>query len=128
MWYSLLADFILCIHLVFVLFVVAGGFFALRWRRVIFAHVPAAAWGALVELSGWACPLTPLELWLRQQAHEADYRGDFIGHYLLPILYPGGLTREIQIWLGIGVVAINLLVYGWLWHKTYRHSLAGHPR
>lgn len=112
----------------FVLFVVAGGFLALRWRRIIFVHLPAAVWGALVELNGWVCPLTPLELWLRQQANEVGYREDFIGHYLLAVLYPDGLTREIQIGLGVSAVAINLLVYGWVWHKTYRHSLAGHAR
>lgn len=125
MWFSLLADVILCLHLLFVLFVVAGGFLALRWRRVMFAHLPAAAWGALVELKGWVCPLTPLELWLRQQANEVGYKGDFIGHYLLPVLYPEGLTREIQIGLGIGVVVINVALYGWLWKRRCRHGAAG---
>lgn len=124
MWYSLLADIVFCLHLGFVLFVVAGGFFALRWPRVIFAHLPAAAWGALVELNGWICPLTPLEHWLRQQATGRGYTGEFVGHYLLPILYPGNLTRELQIGLGIGVVLINLVVYGWLWLRMRSRGAA----
>lgn len=117
MWYSLLADFTLFIHLGFILFVVAGGLLAFRWRAAMFVHLPAAAWGALIEFGGWPCPLTPLEQWLREQANEAGFRGDFIGHYLLPIIYPGSLTREIQIGLGIGVVAVNLIVYGWVWQR-----------
>ena len=117
MWYSLLADLTLFIHLGFILFVVAGGFLAFRWRAAMFVHLPAAAWGALIEFGGWLCPLTPLEQWLREQANGAGFRGDFIGHYLLPIVYPGSLTREIQIGLGIGVVAVNLIVYGWVWRR-----------
>lgn len=117
MWYSLLADFTLFIHLGFILFVVAGGLLAFRWRAAMFVHLPAAAWGALIEFGGRPCPLTPLEQWLREQANEAGFRGDFIGHYLLPIIYPGSLTREIQIGLGIGVVAVNLIVYGWVWQR-----------
>lgn len=118
MWYSLLADFTLLIHLGFILFVVAGGLLALRWRAAMFVHLPAAAWGALIEFGGWLCPLTPLEQWLREQANEAGFRGDFIGNYLLPIVYPGSLTREIQIALGIGVVAVNIVVYGWVWRRV----------
>ena len=114
MWYALLADLTLLVHLMFVLFVVGGGLLAFRWRRIIFAHLPAAAWGALVEINGWICPLTPLEQWLRHRAQESVNQGDFIGHYLLPVLYPEGLTRNIQIVLGLLVVAVNLVVYGWL--------------
>ncbi len=117
MWYSWLADLILCVHLGFVLFVIFGGLLVLRWRWIVWLHLPAAAWGAVVEFSGWLCPLTPLENWLRKQAGQADYRSDFITYYLLPILYPDDLTRDVQLLLGTVVLAINILVYGWLWRR-----------
>lgn len=112
--YGFLADGVVVIHALFVLFVVGGGFLALRWRRVAWLHVPAAVWGALVELAGWVCPLTPLEHWLRARAGETGYGGGFVEQYLLPLLYPGGLTREIQVVLGLLVVVVNGVVYAWL--------------
>jgi hypothetical protein len=112
--YRILADFVVGLHLLFVVFVVAGGLLVLRWRRLAWVHVPAAAWGALIEFAGWVCPLTPLELALRSAAGESGYPGGFIEHYMLPVLYPGALTRGIQIGLGVLVLALNLLVYGYL--------------
>jgi hypothetical protein len=118
MWYSWLADLILCMHAGFVLFVICGGLLVLRWWRIAWLHLPAAVWGATVEFSGWVCPLTPLENWLREQAGEPGYRSDFVAYYLLPILYPDNLTRDVQLMLGTVVVAIIISMYGWLWLRS----------
>jgi hypothetical protein len=107
----ILADLLVLVHLGFVLFVVAGGALVLRWPRLAFAHVPAAVWGAWIELSGGICPLTPWEKSLRERAGQAVYAGDFIGHYVLPVLYPVDLSRDVQIWLGLGVLLTNLALY-----------------
>jgi len=115
MLYGVLADLVVILHLAFVVFVLFGGLLALRWRRVRWLHLPAVAWGAAVEFGGWICPLTPLEIWLRMQGGESGYSSDFIEHYILPLLYPADLTREVQIVLGAMVVAINLAIYGWVW-------------
>jgi len=109
--YGLLADIIVIVHAAFVLFVVAGGLLAFRWKRVAWVHLPAAAWGALVECLGRVCPLTPLENWLRARGGELGYEGEFVGRYLLPVLYPAALTRELQVGLGALVVVVNALVY-----------------
>jgi hypothetical protein len=121
--YALLADAVVIVHLGFVVFVVGGGFLVLRWPWLAWAHVPAAAWGALIELAGWFCPLTPLEHWLRHAAGGEAYGGGFVEHYLLPVIYPGALTREIQIALGIGVLAVNAAAYALVWRK--RRRMAG---
>ena len=112
MVYSLLADGVVVVHGLFVLFVVLGGLAVFRWRRLARLHVPAAVWGAWIELSGGVCPLTHLELWLRRLAGEGGYHGGFIEHYLVPLVYPEGLTRGGQIALGLLVAALNLAVYG----------------
>jgi hypothetical protein len=109
-----LADLVVLLHAAFVLFVAAGGLFALRWPRVVWLHLPALAWGAGIEILGGVCPLTPLENALRSTVGDAGYSGDFIAHYVLPWLYPAGLTREIQILLGLGTLALNAAIYGWL--------------
>jgi len=113
--YQLLASLVVMIHLLFVLFVLFGGLLVLRWRRIAWLHLPAAAWGVLVEFTGWICPLTPLEHWLRTQEGAAGYDGDFVLHYLLPILYPEGLTHNIQLILGALVLIVNIVIYGWIW-------------
>lgn len=120
MIYQLLADLVVLLHLGFVLFVVFGGLLALRWPRARWVHLPAALWGAWIELAGWVCPLTPLENRLRELGGEQGYSGGFIQHYLLPLLYPAGLTREIQIGLGLLVVVFNLVVYLAVWRRTRR--------
>jgi hypothetical protein len=114
MWYSWLANLILCLHAGFVLFVIFGGLLMLRWRWIAWLHLPAATWGAVVEFTGWICPLTPLENWLRAQGGETPYSSDFIAQYLLPVLYPEDLTRDLQLLLGAGVVILNAAVYWWL--------------
>jgi hypothetical protein len=114
MGYTLLADLVVFLHASFVLFVLFGGLLILKWPRALRLHLPAMAWGALVEFSGWICPLTPLENWLRLQAGEADYEGDFVQRYLLGLLYPDGLTRDMQLGLGAVVLIVNVSVYTWL--------------
>ena len=128
MFYRPLADVLVLLHLVFVVFVVAGGFLVLRRPRLVWVHLPAAAWGFLIELFGWICPLTNLEVDLRRMGGEAGYSGGFVEHYLLPILYPTGLTRGHQLFLGLLVVAVNGGVYGWwLWSRR-KDALAGGGR
>jgi len=105
------ADVLVAAHLAFILFVVFGGLAVLRWRRLAWVHLPATIWGAVVELAGWICPLTPLENRLRTAGGEAAYSGDFVERYLLPIIYPSSLTREVQVALGVAVVLFNVLVY-----------------
>ena len=112
--YQLLADLIVLVHIAFVVFAVLGGFLALRWPRFVWVHLPAVIWAAIVELCGWVCPLTPVENWLRSRTGQTGYPSDFIAHYVLPMLYPEGLTREMQITLGIFVLLINLSIYGWI--------------
>jgi hypothetical protein len=94
-----------------VIFVVLGGLLVLRWRWVVWLHLPAAAWGALIEFAGWICPLTPLEKWLRRQGGLGGYEGGFVEHYILPLLYPRDLTRNVQLTLGVVVIVVNLLIY-----------------
>ena len=114
---ALLADLVLAAHAAFLVFVVLGGLAVLRRPRVAWIHVPCALWGAWVEIAGWVCPLTPLEISLRWAAGEAGYAGGFLEHYVMPVMYPAGLTREIQVGLGIGVLALNLGVYAVLWRR-----------
>jgi hypothetical protein len=119
---SLLADAVVVLHFAFVAFVVCGGLLVLRWPRVAWVHAPAAAWGAIVAVAGWVCPLTPLEVWLRERAGEAGYRGDFVDRYVMPLLYPDWLTRPSQLALGIAVVAINAAIYTLAWRLHQRRS------
>jgi len=114
MFSSIAANFIVLLHVNFVLFVAFGGFFAIKWRRLAYLHLPAAVWGILIELMNWQCPLTPLEQELRQAAGRAGYSGGFIEHYLLPILYPSGLERDTQLALAVIIVVVNVVAYGWL--------------
>lgn len=117
----LAADLIVVAHLVFIVFVMVGGVCVVRWRWVAALHIPAALWGALVEFTGWICPLTPLENEFRQAAGMAGYSGGFVEHYLLPLIYPPGLTRTIQIVLGLLVVTVNGAAYAVVaqrWRQT----------
>jgi hypothetical protein len=127
MVYRALADGVVIFHFVFVLFVGGGGLLALRWPRLAWAHLPAASWGAAIELTGVICPLTPLEKWLRVQGGLAAYEGGFIAHHILPVLYPSGLTRPTQIALGAGVLLLNLAIYTLLWRRLRRPTPATAP-
>lgn len=111
---ALAADLLVAVHFAFILFVILGGLLVLRRPRIAWLHLPAAAWGALIEFFGWPCPLTPLENHLRAAAGQVGYAHSFIEEYIEPVVYPAGLTADIQIWLGVGVIAINVLVYAWV--------------
>ena len=124
---SLLADLVVAVHFLFVLFVVFGGLLVLRWPRLAYLHIPAAIWGAAIEFGGWICPLTPLEQWLRRQAGDAAYSGGFIEHYILPLLYPSALTRSLQITLGLSVLAVNLIIYAYAFRKRRTRSSIPSP-
>jgi hypothetical protein len=115
--YGFLADVVLLLHGAFVVFVVAGGLLVLRWLRVAWVHVPTALWGAVIEFAGFICPLTPLENAWRRAAGGEAYQGGFIEHYVTAVLYPSGLTRPIQIALGMLVLGINASVYWKLWRR-----------
>jgi hypothetical protein len=105
------AGLVVLAHLSFVLFVAAGALLGLKWPRAIWVHLPAVAWAAYIEFSGGICPLTPLENELRARAGLEFYSGDFVARYLFPVLYPGGLTREAQVGIGLVVLAVNLGLY-----------------
>jgi uncharacterized protein DUF2784 len=115
--YRALADAVLILHLAFILFVVLGGLLVFWRRRLAWLHLPAVAWGILIELAGWICPLTPLENWLRMQGGERGYSGGFIEHYLASLIYPDGLTRELQWLLAALVIAINAAIYFRVWRR-----------
>lgn len=106
-----LAAAVVLVHLLFVAFAVGGGLLSIRWPRVAWVHLPAAAWAAFVELSGRVCPLTPLEQLLRQKAGLEPYAGDFVAAYLFPVLYPEGLTRNAQFASAGMVVVANVIAY-----------------
>ena len=114
MVYNLLADLVVLVHFLFVLFSLLGALLVIRWRKIMWLHLPAALWAAGVEFSGKICPLTPLENGLRLKGGGAGYAGDFIGQYLLWLVYPSGLTRRVQIILGAIVVAVNIGIYGYV--------------
>jgi hypothetical protein len=122
MVYRALADLVVVLHLGFVLFVVLGGLLALRWPRAAWLHLPAALWGAGIEFVQGVCPLTPLENHLRRLGGEAGYAGGFVEHYLLPVLYPAGLSQNVQWGLGIFVVLLNVAVYTIVWRRRVRGS------
>lgn len=111
MLYQLAADFIVLIHIAFIVFVLAGGLLVFKWRWVIWLHIPAAIWGALIEIVGWVCPLTPIENMLRQASTSEVYTSSFLDRYLAPLIYPAGFTDEMATATGIAVIVINVLVY-----------------
>ncbi len=108
---DLAADIIVLVHLGFILFVALGGILVVKWRKVAFLHLPCALWGVLIAFGGWICPLTPLEMHFRQLAGQTGYDGGFIDHYVMPLVYPAGLTRGMQIAFGVTILTVNLLVY-----------------
>lgn len=122
MIWRILADLVLLLHIAFIIFVIIGGFFARRWHWIPWLHLPAAAWGIAIEFGGWICPLTHLENWLRQAGGETGYAASCIEHYFMPIVYPAGLTPEIQIALALGVFLINIIAYS----LVYRNRSKNH--
>ena len=117
MVYRALADLILVLHLAFIVFVVAGGLLAMRWRWVPLVHLPAVLWGVFIEASDGVCPLTPLENALHRAAGAAGYAGGFIEHYLVPAIYPPALSHPVQLALAGLVVVANVLVYSVVWRR-----------
>jgi hypothetical protein len=111
MIYHAAATAVAVIHFAFIAFVIAGGFLVLRWRWVAWIHVPAAVWGTLIEFAGWYCPLTNIENGLLNKAGEAGYSDGFVAHYLFSLIYPSGLTRGLEIGIGLVVLAVNVGVY-----------------
>ena len=123
MLYKLLADALVLLHVAFVAFVMLGALLV-AWRpRLAWLHLPAAAWGVLVEAFGWTCPLTPWEQGLRRAGGQAAYAGGFVDHYVLPVLYPAGLTRDVQMVLAVLVVGVNVVLYAWALRRA--HARAG---
>jgi hypothetical protein len=122
MWYQAGADLVVVVHLLFIGFIVGGVFLTWRWPRIIWAHIPAVAYGALVEFASFTCPLTQLENDLRHRAGEAGYDGGFISHYLVKVIYPPGLTHEMQIGLGVLLLLVASIGY---WGFLRRHGRRG---
>jgi hypothetical protein len=111
MGYQLAASAIALLHLAFIIFVIAGGLAVLKWPKLMWIHLPAATWGVLIEFFGWYCPLTTWENQLLRQAGRAGYDGGFVAHYIMPVIYPAGLTRGHEIVIGLIVLAVNLVIY-----------------
>jgi hypothetical protein len=128
MLYHLMGDMVVLLHALFVLFVLFGGVAVLRWRRLAWLHLPAALWGAVIELGGWICPLTYLENHLRRMAGRAVYGGTFIERHLEPLLYPLGLTRYAQLLFGLSALVINLVIYTRFWSHRCSKSDKGSER
>ena len=118
--YKLLSDFIVIFHFAFVLFVIFGGLLLFWKRKIVWIHLPCAFWGAFVEFSGKICPLTPLEIWFRVQGGAEAYKGGFIEHYILQIVYPPDLTRDTQTTLGAIVIVVNFVIYGVFIYRLMR--------
>lgn len=125
MIYRIAADCVLLFHLAFTLFAVLGGLLVLRRPSLLWLHLGAVFWGVVIEFADWICPLTPLENFLRKRGGEAGYAGGFIEHYVVRFLYPENLTIELRYLLGGGLIAVNLLIYGYIyWIRRRRKPLA----
>ena len=103
------------LHLAFILFVILGGLLVLKWPRLMWFHLPAAVWGVLIEFFSWYCPLTKWENYFLAQAGRAGYSGGFVAHYIMPVIYPAGLTRGLEISIGVFVLVLNAIVYWKVW-------------
>jgi hypothetical protein len=119
-----LADCVVVFHLLFICFAVGGGVLVLRWRRVMWLHLPAVAWAVLVEVMSWPCPLTPLENHFRVRGGQAGYPGGFVEHYIWPVIYPEGLTDRIQFMIGTFVFCVNAVAYGIVLARWKRRRVA----
>jgi hypothetical protein len=124
MLYRVLASAVLILHAAFIVFVLFGGLLTLRWRTLPWLHLPAVLWVILIELNGWICPLTPLENRLLEAAGARGYSGGFIEHYLLPLIYPPGLTAGVQVLIAALVACLNVAVYVLLWRRRRRTTRA----
>ena len=111
MLYQLAADAVVLLHFGFILYVVLGGLLSYKWLWLLWLHLPAVVWGAVMSMAGWICPLTPLEIKFRAAGGGGHYSSGFIEHYILPVIYPSGLTRELQTTMGVALLVVNALVY-----------------
>jgi len=118
--YNIAADIVVFVHFTFIVFVLVGGVLVFKWRRLIWLHIPSAIWGAMIVMVGWICPLTPIENRLRHAGESETYTRSFIEHYLVPVIYPSGLDREMFIVMGMVVIVINVIVYIMLFVKYKR--------
>ena len=109
--YELFANLTLILHLIFILFVIFGGLLFFIFSKIIYIHIPALLWGIYIELTNSVCPLTFLENWFLHKGELTTYSNDFIKNYLFPIIYPGGLNNEIQIYIGLSLIVFNILIY-----------------
>ena len=121
--YKLFANLTLIAHLIFILFVIFGGLLFFIFSKIFYIHLPALLWGIYIELTNSVCPLTYLENWFLNKAELATYSNGFINNYLYPIIYPEGLTNNIQIYLGITLIVINILIYGFIFKNFQRLKL-----
>lgn len=112
-------ELVVLIHFGFIVWVVSGGFLVIKWRWLAMVHLPALIWAVLLEWYGWLCPLTPLEQQLRAERGMSVYDTGFIENYIIPVIYPEALTREIQMAMAAGLVLINLIAYGIAIHKNF---------
>ena len=122
MLYRFLADTTAFAHFAFVLFVALGGLLVLRWRKLAWLHLPAAIWGALIEVMNWECPLTRYENMFRARAGMQGYSEGFIAHYIYRLIYPAGLTRGVQLAIAVIVLVINTAVYAKVFPIRIRRS------
>ena len=120
MLYRVLADLVVVAHLVFILYALFGGLVGLWKRWGLYVHLPTAVWIAVIEFQDWICPLTPLENRLRAAGGALGYDGGFVEHYLIPLIYPPGLTRSVQLVLGGVAIAVNVAVYSFVLHRRRR--------
>ena len=118
--YELFANLTLIVHLIFILFVIFGGLLFFIFSKVFYIHLPALLWGIYIELNNSVCPLTYLENWFLNKAELETYSNGFINNYLYPIIYPEGLTNNIQIYFGITLIVINILIYGFIFKNFKR--------
>ncbi len=115
---NLAATALAVLHALFIAFVILGGVLVLRWPRLMWLHLPAAVWGVLIEFAGWYCPLTTWENAMLRRAGRAGYSNGFVEHYLFAVIYPEGLTRTMQIAIGVAVLLVNVAVYARLLQRA----------
>lgn len=120
MIFRIIADILIVLHGLFILYVLFGAFLNFRWQKLVWLHLPVMIWGILVEYMHWICPLTPLENYFRRKAGTGVYEGDFIDHYIIPLIYPENLTPQFQVVLGSLVIVLNLVIYGFFWYRIRR--------
>ena len=123
-FYRSLADAVVLFHFAFVGFVLLGGLIVVRWRRAMWLHLPAVAWGIFIQLSHGLCPLTPLENSLRERGGGDAYAGGFVDHYIMPVLYPDGLTHDLQVAIALLIIVLNAACYGFILYRGMRRPRA----